>query len=108
MAEKPFFRQLLQASSIGINLVLSTFVGLAIGYGLDSLFHTSPWLTIIFLNFGLFTSRNTTVMAVLFVCALVAASALFLILELDQPFGGLIKISSAPLLNALAHLGVVP
>ncbi|MGD0885926.1 MAG: hypothetical protein ABSA46_13850 [Thermodesulfovibrionales bacterium] len=63
------------------------------------------WLTIIFFNFGLFTSRNTTVMAVLFVCALVAASSLFLILELDQPFGGLIKISSAPLLKALAHLG---
>ena len=53
-------------------------------------------------NFGLFTSRNTTVMAVLFVCALVAASSLFLILELDQPLGGLIKISSDPLLNALA------
>jgi len=66
------------------------------------------WLTIIFFNFGLFTSRNTTVMAVLFVCALVAASSLFLILELDQPFGGLIKISSAPLRDALAHLGVVP
>ncbi len=66
------------------------------------------WLTIIFFNFGLFTSRNTTVMAVLFVCALVAASSLFLILELDQPFGGLIKISSAPLRGALAHLGVVP
>jgi ATP synthase protein I len=53
MAEKPFFRQLLQASSIGINLVLSTFVGLAIGYGLDSLFHSSPWLTIIFLILGI-------------------------------------------------------
>jgi len=63
------------------------------------------WLTIIFTNFGLLTTRNTTVMAVLFVCALVAASSLFLILELDQPFGGLIKISSAPLLNALSHLG---
>ena len=53
MAEKPFFRQLLQASTVGINLVLSTFVGLAIGYGLDSLFHSSPWLTIIFLILGI-------------------------------------------------------
>jgi len=53
MTEKPFFRQLLQASSVGINLVLSTFVGLAIGYGLDSLFHSSPWLTIIFLILGI-------------------------------------------------------
>ena len=57
MAEEPFFRQLMQASkmglNVGINLVLSTFVGLAIGYGLDRLFHTSPWLTLIFLLLGI-------------------------------------------------------
>ena len=53
MPEKPFFRQLLQASTIGLNLVFSTFIGLAIGYGLDSLFHSSPWLTIIFLLIGI-------------------------------------------------------
>jgi len=63
------------------------------------------WLTIIFFFFGLFTSRKTTVIVILFVCAVSAASSLFLILDLDQPFGGLIRISSAPLLNALAHLG---
>jgi ATP synthase protein I len=55
MAEKPLFRQLLEASTVGLNLVLSTFVGLAIGYGLDYLFHTSPWLTIIFLIIGIIT-----------------------------------------------------
>ena len=49
------------------------------------------WLTIIFFNFGLFTSRNTTVIIVLFVCVSTAASSLFLILELDQPFGGLVR-----------------
>ena len=53
MPDKSFSKQLLQASSIGLNLVLSTFVGLAIGYGLDSLFHSSPWLTIIFLILGI-------------------------------------------------------
>lgn len=53
MAEKPFFRQLLQASTIGLNLVFSTFIGLAIGYGLDRLFHTSPWLTMVFLLLGI-------------------------------------------------------
>lgn len=34
-------------------LVFSTFVGLAIGYGLDSLFHTSPWLLVVFTLLGL-------------------------------------------------------
>jgi len=63
------------------------------------------WLAIIFSAFGLLTSRNRAVMAVLFVCALTAASSLFLILELDQPFGGLFTISNAPVLNALSQLG---
>ncbi len=53
MAEKSFFRQLLQASTVGFNLVAATFIGLAIGYGLDALFNTSPWLTIIFLILGI-------------------------------------------------------
>jgi hypothetical protein len=63
------------------------------------------WLTIIFFSFGLFATPNTTVIIVLLVCALSAASALFLILELDQPYGGFIKISSAPMQNAVARLG---
>lgn len=59
MAEKPLFKQLLEASTVGLNLVLATFIGLAMGYGLDKLMekwfsiHTSPWLTIIFLILGI-------------------------------------------------------
>jgi len=65
------------------------------------------WLTIIFASFGLFSPRNATVIIVLLVCALSAAGSLFLILEMDTPSKGLIKVSSAPLHNALAHLGQV-
>jgi ATP synthase protein I len=59
MADKPVFRQLLEASMIGINLVISTFIGLAMGYGLDYAmgrwigWHTKPWLTIVFLFIGI-------------------------------------------------------
>ncbi|MFI5331834.1 MAG: hypothetical protein ACHQ2F_12505 [Desulfobaccales bacterium] len=63
------------------------------------------WLTFIFASFGLFSPRNATVITVLLICALSAAGSLFLILELDTPYEGLIKVSSAPLFNALAHLG---
>jgi len=63
------------------------------------------WLTIIFAGFGLFSPRNATVITVLLVCALSAAGALFLILELDTPYAGLLKVSSAPLRTALALLG---
>ena len=52
--EKPLFRQLLEASTVGIHLVLSTFVGFAIGYFLDKFFGTSPWLTAIFLLIGIY------------------------------------------------------
>jgi hypothetical protein len=63
------------------------------------------WLTIIFASFGLFAPRNATVIIVLFICAFSAAGSLFLIFELDQPYKGVIKISSAPLRYALANLG---
>ncbi|MCI0353629.1 MAG: DUF4239 domain-containing protein, partial [Acidobacteria bacterium] len=66
------------------------------------------WLTIIFVTFGLFAPPNATVIATLFVCALSVSGAIFLILELDRPFEGLVQISSAPLRNALAHLGLDP
>jgi hypothetical protein len=41
----------------------------------------------------------------LFICALAVSSAVFLILELDRPFEGMLQISSAPVRNALAQLG---
>ena len=62
------------------------------------------WLSILFVSFGLYTPPNATVIATLFVCALSVSGAIFLILELDQSFEGLIRIPSAPLRNALAHL----
>ncbi len=63
------------------------------------------WVTIIFLSFGVFAPRNATVIVTLFLCALSVAGAIFLIMELDRPFGGLIEISSTPLRNAMASIG---
>jgi len=63
------------------------------------------WLTIIFISFGLFAPANATVIATLFVCALSVSGSIFLILEMDRPFAGLIQVPSTPLHNALAHLG---
>ena len=63
------------------------------------------WLTIIFASFGLYSPRNGTVIFVMLVCALSAAAALFLILEMDRPYYGFIKLSSAPLHKALAVMG---
>jgi hypothetical protein len=62
------------------------------------------WLVIIFTSFSLFASLNPTVITVLSLSALSAAGAIFLVLELGQPFVGLMAISSGPLRNALAPL----
>lgn len=63
------------------------------------------WLTFTFGSFGLFAPRNATVAVVLFIAALSVAAAVFLILELDDPFQGFIRISSSPFRYALANLG---
>ncbi len=62
------------------------------------------WLGAIFLSSTLFVRANLVVMAALLVCALSFAGATFLILELDNPFTGLMSISSAPLRSALPPL----
>jgi hypothetical protein len=63
------------------------------------------WLAALFVSFGLFAPPNATVIATLMVCALSVSGAIFLILELAEPFEGLIQVSSAPLRNAFALLG---
>jgi hypothetical protein len=63
------------------------------------------WLAMLFFSFGLFGPSNSTAVAALLVSALSVSGAIFLILELDRPFGGLIRISSQPVLNALSQLG---
>jgi hypothetical protein len=63
------------------------------------------WLTMIFGSFGLFAPTNATVITVFLICSVSISGAIFLILELDRSFEGMIQISSAPLRQALAHLG---
>lgn len=63
------------------------------------------WLTITFTSFGLQAPANATVLAVLLLCALSVAGAVFLTLEMDGPFDGLIQVSSEPVRFALTRLG---
>ena len=63
------------------------------------------WLTLIFASFGLFAPRNATATAALLICATSVAGSVFLILELNTPFSGLMRVSVAPLRFALSQLG---
>ena len=63
------------------------------------------WLTLLFASFTLFSPINATGAVVLAVIAASASAAVFLILELEHPFSGLLRISPDPLRNALGSLG---
>ena len=63
------------------------------------------WLSMTFASFGLSAPRNATVVTVFAISAMSVAAAVFLIFELDSPFEGIIRISSAPFRYALANLG---
>lgn len=60
-------RQLIKSlgflSGVGISMVAATFIGLAMGYYLDKWLGTSPWLTLIFLGFGIVSGfRNVYIL----------------------------------------------
>ena len=63
------------------------------------------WLAIIFASFGLFVRPNRIVIVTFIVGSLSVAGAIFLILEMERPFAGLLQISSEPLRHVLAPLG---
>jgi membrane-bound ClpP family serine protease len=63
------------------------------------------WLTMIFFVFSLIAPPNATANFTLIASALCAAGAIFLILELDHPFSGIMRISSEPMRNVLGQLG---
>lgn len=51
--DRQLFKSLGFLSTIGISMVASTMIGLAMGYYLDEWLQTSPWLTLVFLLFGI-------------------------------------------------------
>ena len=63
------------------------------------------WLTVLFAGFGLLAPRNLTAISGLSICAVSMAGAILLILELNRPLEGAIKVSNAPLQKALDFMG---
>jgi hypothetical protein len=62
------------------------------------------WLVVIFVAFGLVSPHNGVVVAGLVLCALSASGAVFLILEMDRPLDGMVRISVRPLRDAVERL----
>jgi hypothetical protein len=62
------------------------------------------WLVVIFFGFSLVAPANATSTLALVAGAFSVACAVFLILELDHPFAGVLRIPSEPMINVLNHL----
>lgn len=63
------------------------------------------WFTVLFAVFTLLSPGNMTVNVVIFFCSLSVAGGILLILDMNRPFEGFVKVSSATLENALKNLG---
>ena len=62
------------------------------------------WLVITFLGFSVLAPSNPTVIFAFIISAIAVSGAIFLILELDEPFGGVLQISSEPMVHALDQI----
>lgn len=62
------------------------------------------WMTLIFAAFGYRAPRNPMVVGMLTVSALLLAASVYLVLDLDIPFSGVIQVSDLPLERALAEM----
>lgn len=80
------------------------FIGAEASVQLPFLVMLLFWLAITFMSFGMFAPRNATVLAVLLVCAVSVASAVFLVLEMDAPFDGLLRASPDSMRYALGYM----
>jgi hypothetical protein len=86
-------RQLLSGSESGRSLPVPIVIALLIV------------ATAILASFSLFVQPNPTVVAALAVAAFAVSGALFLIVELNTPFSGVLQVSSGPAHDMMAVLG---
>jgi hypothetical protein len=63
------------------------------------------WLALLFASFGMFAPFNPAVVGFMVLSAVSVAGAIYLILQMDQAFEGLIQISNTPLRNVLNVMG---
>ena len=62
------------------------------------------WLCLLFATFGLLAPFNWTICAIFFACSMSVSAAIFLIVDMDHPYMGIIHVSDQSLRSALDHL----
>jgi Protein of unknown function (DUF4239) len=64
----------------------------------------TAWLVVIFFSFGIFAPRIPHVVLTLIICALAASAAIFIILSMNSPFSGVLRISPAAVRDVLSQM----
>ena len=110
LAPRDDTQRALKTEAVGLALDLAQLRTLLRAQSLPSVSATllvvvAAWLVVIFLSTSTLAPPNATTTVALAAAACSVAAAIFLILELDQPFSGLLHVSSAPMQAALSHLG---
>jgi hypothetical protein len=62
------------------------------------------WIVTIFISFGLYAPPNPTVITTMLIGALAVSAAILIIMGMDSPFNGFMKISSDPIREAIQQL----
>jgi hypothetical protein len=63
------------------------------------------WLAVIFGIFGFSAPRNWSMCVVFILCALSATTAVFVVIDLDTPFSGMVNASKTPMMDAIKFIG---
>jgi hypothetical protein len=63
------------------------------------------WIVSIFFSLGIYAPPNSTLIAIFVLFALLVAIAFFLIIDLNLPFEGVLRMPGTPLSEALDHIG---
>jgi len=66
----------------------------------------TAWIVLIFIGMGTFAMHNASVRLVLFCAALAFSGSIFLIMELEAPYTGVLRVSGEPLLQAATELAL--
>jgi hypothetical protein len=64
----------------------------------------ATWLVLIFASFGYRAPRNVTVVSALLLAAALMSGSIYLVLDMDIPFAGIIQVSGTPFQRAVTEL----
>lgn len=64
----------------------------------------TAWLVVIFFSFGIFAPRIPNVILTLVICAMAVSAAIFIILSMNSPFTGVLRISPTAVREAMSQM----